>query len=61
MLLRRLSMMAWVRCKAFLNIQRTRWRIRRDGAQGSDALDSRKHIHSHLPGSALDRELCSRN
>ena len=60
-LLRRLSMTAWVLCKALLNIQRTRWRIRRDRAQGSNALDSRKHIHPHLSGSTLDRKVCSRN
>ena len=58
-LLRRLSMTAWMRCRAFLNVQRTRLRIRKERAQGSDAGDTRQYIYPHLPGVSLARELRS--
>jgi len=45
--LRRLLMTAWVRCKAFLNIQRTRRRIRMDGPQGSNAVSMRARELAH--------------
>jgi len=38
-----------------------RRRIRMDGAQDSSARIARQHIHPHLLGAALDRELHSRN
>jgi len=60
-LLQRLSMTAWKRCKAFLNVQQTLRRIRTDGAQGSSAKNGCKRIRLHLPGHALDREIRSRN
>ena len=48
-------------CPQILNFQRTHRRIRKDGAQGSDAADSRQYIYPHLAGVALDRKLCNRN
>jgi len=57
-LIRHLSMLAWVRCQAFCNAQRTRRRIRMDRAQGSSAL---RRIRPHLPGTAQERELRNRN
>jgi hypothetical protein len=60
-LIRRLSMLAWVRCQAFFNVQRTRRRIRMDGVQGSSALNACRRIRPHLPGTAQERELRNRN
>jgi len=54
-------MQAWEQCKAFLNVQRTRHRIRMDGAQGSSARNGRRRIHPHLPGTAQERESRNRN
>jgi len=60
-LIRRLNMLAWVRCQAFFNVQRTRRRIRMDEVQGSSALNARRRIRPHLPGTAQERELRNHN
>ena len=51
-LIRRRRMLAWVRCQAFFNVQRTRRRIRMDGAQGSSALNACHRTRPHLPGTS---------
>ena len=52
----------WIlRCQTFFKVQRTRRRIRTDGAQGSSACNTRRRIRPHLLGTAEERERRDRN
>jgi len=59
-LIRRRRMLAWVRCQAFFNVQRTRRWIRMDEAQGSSALNACRRTRPHLLGTSQGRELRNR-